>query len=152
MCGCHPRVAQRGGCHHAALRGVIFARRCAVVVFVALGGGRLRAALRRHCLRAALRGRRSAVSSSRSVTQLSSSHSVAWRRLHIARGSSSCSRRLHVPSHSSCCLHVAIVVTVLSSAWLWSSSPPVAEQSRAEGAHTFLRPCKRRQGLHRGGA
>jgi hypothetical protein len=51
MRGCRPRVAQHGSCHHAALRGVVFVRHCAAVVFVASGGRRLRAALRRCCLR-----------------------------------------------------------------------------------------------------
>jgi hypothetical protein len=152
MRGCRPRIAQHGRCHHAALCGVVFARRCAAVVFVASGGGRLRAALHRRRLRTALHGRRSAVSSSRSVTRLSSSCGVAWRRLRIARGSSSHGHRLHVPSHGGCCLRVAVVVAALSSAWSQSSSPPVAEQSRAEGAHTFPRPRKRRRGLRRGGA
>jgi hypothetical protein len=143
MHGCRLRVAQCGRCHHAVLCGIVFARRCAVVVFVASGGGRLRAALR---------GCRSAVSSSHSVMRLSSSRSVAWRRLRVARGSLSRGRRLHVPSHGGCCLRVAVVVTALLSAWSRSSSPPVAEQSRAEGAHTFPCPCKRRWGLRRGGA
>jgi hypothetical protein len=142
MRGCHPRVAQCGRCHHTALRGVIFARRCAAVVFVASGGGRLRVALHRRCLRAVLCGRRSAVLSSHSVTRLLSSCGVAWQCLHIARGSSLCGCRLHVPLHGGCCLRIAVVVAALSSAWSRSSSPPVAEQSRAEGAHTFLCPAK----------
>jgi hypothetical protein len=123
-----------------ALCGVVFARRCAAVVFVALGGGRLRAALHRRCLRAVLCGRRSAVLSSRSVMQLLSLRGVAWQCLRVARGSSLCGRRLHVPLHGGCCLRVAVVVAALSSAWSRSSSPPVAKQSRAEGAHTFLCP------------
>jgi hypothetical protein len=89
MHGCRPRVAQRGRCHHAALCGVVFARCCTAVVFVVSGGGCLCAALCRRCLCAVLHGCRSAVLSSHSVTRLLYSHSVAWRRLGIARGSSS---------------------------------------------------------------
>jgi hypothetical protein len=152
MCSCRPRVAQRGCCHHAVLRGVVFARCCTAVVFVVSGGGRLRAALHRRCLRTALCGHRSVVLSSRSVTQLLSSRGVAWRRLCVAQGSSLHGRRLHVPLHGGCCLRIAVVVAVLSSAWSRSSSLPVTEQSRAEGAHTFPRPHKRRRGLCRGGA
>jgi hypothetical protein len=69
---------------------------------------------------------------------LSSSHSVVWWCLRIARGLLSRGRCLHVPLHG-CCLCIAVVVRALSSALLWSLLLPGRQGARA---HTFPCPCK----------
>jgi hypothetical protein len=141
----------RGHCHHAALRGVVFTWCCVAVVFVASRGRRLRMALPRRRLRAALR----TGASSHGVVRCcphTASHSccthMAWHGGVFASPRGRC----HMAVVFTCHRMAAVVFTSLLLSrhcrlhCRGHCHCLVAEQSRAEGAHTFLRPRKRWRG------